>query len=846
MIRIFLAFVGAGGRGWPGILIFGLIFRGSVVAQPLEVRYPIVPYPISLEAAEGEFVVTPATKLVVASPVFTAEAEALNQYFENYFGRRLQVSRKGRVAAGEEEKMAAGGILLKYDNKILAEEGYRLVITSGQVVLSAGTAAGMFLGVQTVRQLMPVTVERPGLSRVAGSGGGDGKVGSGGGDGKVGSGGTAERMVLPAVAISDAPRYAWRGMHLDVSRHFFSIDYLRKFIDVMALYKFNTFHLHLTDDQGWRIEIKKYPKLTENGAWRTFNNQDSVCMRRAVDNPDFVIDPAHIIQKDGRTLYGGFYTQAEMRALVAYAAAKHITIIPEIDMPGHMMAAINQYPYLSCDGQSVFGKLFSTPICPCLPSTFKFAKDIYTEIMDIFPSKYLHIGGDEVDRSLWAKSAECQALMKKEGLKTTAELQSYFINKMERFFNSKGRKLIGWDEILEGGISKTAMVMYWRSWVPKAPVEAAKNGNQVIMTPGNPLYFDAPPDKNSLLAVYNYDVIPKGLTTVAEFKNIVGAQANIWTEYIPTENRADYMYMPRMTALAEVLWTSHRDYTSYVRDYASYLRRLQAGYGRLDVLNVHYRLPDLLGFLSLNVFTEADTLRVAKPLDELTIRYTTDGSAPDGRSAVLPAELVIRQTELVRVAAFRPDGSRGDIYDLRYEKQELAEPVVVTGVSEGLVCSRYKGQFKMTTRMPGETGAKMGGDGKAGGADRGVKVDGVGERATAPDTVMTVASIVVPSVLEAPAFGLKYRGYLDVPQDGVYSFYLTCDDGGTLKIADREVVNNDGNHSAIEKNGQVALKRGLQKFALDFIEGGGGYTLQLKYSFNGSEAQDIPASWLKH
>ena len=595
-----------------GILIFGLLFCGSAIAQPLEERYPIVPYPSSLVAEAGEFVVTPATRLVVASPIFIAEAGVLNQYFENYFGRPLKVG-----GAGD-----ARSIVMKYDAGITAAEGYGLVVTPGRVVLSARTAAGMFMGVQTVRQLLPVGVERRGD-------------------------GVGTRIVLPAVVIKDAPVYAWRGMHLDVSRHFFSIDYLRKFIDVMALYKLNTFHLHLTDDQGWRIEIKKYPKLTENGAWRTLNNQDSACMRRATDNPDLAIDPAHIIKKGGKKLYGGYYTQAEMRALVAYAAGKHITIIPEIDMPGHMMAAINQYPYLSCDGQSVFGKLFSTPVCPCLPSTFQFAEDVYTEIMDIFPSKYLHIGGDEVDRSLWAKSAECQALMKKEGLKSTAELQSYFINKMERFFNSKGRKLIGWDEILEGGISKTAMVMYWRSWVPRAPVEAAKNGNPVIMTPGSPLYFDVPPDKNSLPAVYNFSVIPKGLTA-AEAKNIIGAQANIWTEYIPTENRADYMYMPRMTALAEVLWSSQRDY-------GSFLGRLKAGYGRLDVLKVHYRLPDLLGFLSLNVFTEADTLSIKKPLDELVIRYTTDGTAPVASSAVLSGPLVIGQTALVRVAAFRPD-----------------------------------------------------------------------------------------------------------------------------------------------------------------------------------------------
>ncbi len=759
-------------------LIF-LILSASALksaAQQADNRYPIIPYPTSLTPEAGNFTITPVTTIVLhGNRLFKNEAAALNGFFINSFGKPLNKGLTGSKHA----------IVLKYDERIKADEGYKLVITPQWVTLSARTTTGMFMAVQTIRQLLPVQAEKPNAIQL-------------------------KKLTLPAVTINDEPAYAWRGMHLDVSRHFFSIAYLKKFIDVMALYKFNKFHLHLTDDQGWRIEIKKYPKLTENGAWRTFNNQDSACMKRAVDNPDFTIDPEHIIQKDGKTLYGGFYTQAEMKALVAYAATKHIDIIPEIDMPGHMMAAINQYPYLSCDGKSGFGTLFSTPICPCLPSTFQFAQDVYSEIMDIFPSKYIHIGGDEVDRSLWAKSDECKALMQREGLKNTAELQSYFINNMEKFFNSKGRKLIGWDEVLEGGISKTAIVMYWRSWVPKAPVEAARNGNKVIMTPGNPLYFDAFPDKNSIPNVYNFNIIPAGLTD-AEAKNIIGAQANIWTENIPSEKRADYMYMPRMTALAEVLWTHHQDYNSY-------LKRLSLHYNRLDVLNVHYRLPDLSGFVASNVFTDQDTLSIKKPLDDLTIRYTTNGTLPNVSSTVLDRPLVINKPLLVRVAAFRPGGSMGDVYDLSYQKQSLAEPEMVNTISNGLICKEYKAYFKQTTAMPD----------------------------TKPDVTIKVNDIVVPKELEAPSFGLKYRGYIDVPTDGIYSFYLTCDDGGVLKIANRLVVDNDGNHSAIEKNGQVALKKGLHNFVLDFIEGGGGYTLKLKYSLNGSEPREIPAQWFKN
>jgi len=753
-----------------GILVLLAMTANQVWAQT---RYPLIPYPSSLVPADGAFVVQPATVLVATA--FKEEAAALNRYFSNSFGNPLRTATRGDGPV----------ITFRLDSGISAEEGYGLVITPQQITLSARTAAGMFMAVQTLRQLLPASSEHPTAQPL-------------------------RKITLPALTIKDAPAYAWRGMHLDVSRHFFSIGYLKKFLDVMALYKFNRFHLHLTDDQGWRVEIKKYPRLTEYGAWRTFNNQDSACMKRAAENPDFNIDPAHIIQKDGKTLYGGFYTQTELKALVAYASARHITIIPEIDMPGHMMAAIDQYPYLSCDGTSAFGKLFSTPICPCLPSTFQFAEDVYTEIMDIFPGKYLHIGGDEVDRSPWTRSEACKALMEKEGLKDPAQLQSYFINKMEKFFNAKGRQLIGWDEVLEGGISPTAMIMYWRGWKPNAPIEAAKNGNQVIMTPGSPLYFDAQPDKNSLPAVYRFDPIPKGLND-QEAKNIVGAQANIWTEGIPTEDRADYMFMPRMTALAEVLWT-HR------QDYGSYLDRLRSNYDRLDALKVNYRLPDLPGIFSLNAFTDQDTLWIRPPLPNLTIRYTTDSSAPNAGSTVLGQPLIIRQGQWVRVAAFRGNGSRGDVYTMHYQQQSLAEPEKVALVKEGLICSRYKGRFRSVTRLP---------EGR-------------------PDTVVTVRAVEVPKEIETPSFGLKYRGYLDIPEDGIYSFYLTCDDGGILKIAGREVVNNDGHHSAIEKNGQVALKKGLQSLAIDFMEGGGGYALRLKYSVNGSEPRDIPAQWLKN
>jgi hexosaminidase len=749
------------------LFVFVLLLHAAKAQQP--VKFNIIPYPVKLVEGKGDFIISSKTTIGLTSNKFSNEAGQLNELIKGGIDYKLKIT-NSRYAT----------IRFVYNNTITAAEGYHLSISPHKIIITAKYPAGAFMAVQTIRQLLPYGIE---------------------------NGTFTGKLTLPAVYIEDEPAYAWRGMHLDVSRHFFSIDYLKKLINVMSLYKMNKLHLHLTDDQGWRIEIKKYPKLTEEGAWRIFDKNDSACMKRAKDNPDFEIDKEHIIHRNGKTLYGGFYTQQQMKGLVAYAAARHVDIIPEIDMPGHMMAAINSYPFLTCNGENTWGQLFTKPICPCNESTFEFAENVFTEIMDIFPSKYIHIGGDEVDRSDWAKSAACKALMQREGIKDLPALQSYFINRMEKFFNSKGRKLIGWDEIIEGGISNTAIVMYWRSWVPDAPVKATKNGNKVIMAPGSPLYFDNIPDKNSIYNVYHFNPVPKGLTT-EQAKLIIGAQACTWSENIPSEHRADYMTMPRMTALAELLWTN--DTTKY----NSYKMRLIQQFPRLDALNVHYRLPDIDGVLNSRVFVKNDTLNLSPPLNDLTIRYTTDGSLPQSSSQVLN-NLIIDKPGTIKLAAFTPNGKRGDIYTVNEQQQSLAQPEAPVTTQHGLKCNYYKAFFKETKYI----------------------------EAAKPDSTFTTDRIVVPSSVKAPSFAITYNGYINVPADGIYTFYLTCDDGGVLWIAGRETVNNDGLHSAIEKNGQVALKKGLQKFKLDFIEGGGGFTLKLKYSKNGSEPQDIPASW---
>jgi hexosaminidase len=734
-------------------------------------RYALIPYPQTLAAHDGNFTLSEETK-IIAHGSFEPEVKLLQALLKQATGKTHAVT----TDAGDNT------IELVTDTTLTHAEAYTLDVTNSTIRIKAKTGTGIFRAIETLRQLLPAEIE--------------------------GNGAASATVKIPNTSVTDFPKYDWRGMHLDVSRHFFSIDYLKKFIDLLALYKFNKLHLHLTDDQGWRIEIKKYPKLTENGAWREFNNQDSVCMKRANDNPDFIIDPKHIKQRDGKTVYGGFYTQEEMRGIIAFAAERHIDIIPEIDMPGHMMAAIREYPQLACTGNAAWGKLFSTPICPCNEETYKFAEDVFTEIFELFPSTYIHLGADEVEKTTWGQSDACKVLMKREGLKDLNALQSYFVKRMEKFFNAHGKKLIGWDEILEGGVTPSAIVMYWRAWVPEAPVTAAKNGNKVIMTPGNPLYFDSQPDKHSIYNVYHFSPIPKGLDSLAA-SNIMGAQANTWTEYIPTETRADYMIMPRMTALSEVLWNNRNQYDSY-------LSRLSYHYERLGRLNVAYRLPDLDGFTERNVFVDKAVLDVKPPVKDLSLHYTTDGTQPTLESAALNEPLTIDKPVTIKLAAFTKEGRRGDVYTILYEQQNYSPAQAMKEVTNGLQLSFYEGFFKNTQKIKANA-----------------------------DTTLTVTDIVVPEQIGKGSFGLKYRGYIDVPQQGIYNFYFTCDDGGVLRIDDRLVVDNDGMHAPLQKSGGVALDKGPHRFELDFVEGGGGFTLDLKYSLPGDKPAAIPASWWK-
>lgn len=436
------------------------------------------------------------------------------------------------------------------------DESYTLSVTPKTIIVKAGSYRGVIDGISSLRQLLPDEIESPDVVHNV-------------------------KWMVPDVEIADRPAYHWRGLMLDVARHFYTKKEVERFLDMMALYKLDKFHWHLTDGQGWRIEINKYPLLTRKGAWRKLMDIDQLCMNRerAEKNPDFIIPRSKFKVVNGDSLYGGYYTQKDIREIVRYAAVRGIDVIPEIDMPGHSDAAIASYPYLSCFDNPSPG----SPLCPGKDSTLEFCKNVYKEIFSLFPYHYAHIGGDEVDKTNWKKCPYCQARIKSEGLKSEEELQSWFIHQMEQFFNAHGRRLIGWDEIMEGGLSPTATVDWWRSAFGDVVKKTTDHGNEVILCPTSFCYFDYPQDNNTLKMLYLGHIVPDGLSD-SQKKLIKGMQANIWTEQIPSEKRLQFMVFPRALALAERAWTQ-----SDLQSWDSFSNRLPGQLRRLEVMKVNYR-----------------------------------------------------------------------------------------------------------------------------------------------------------------------------------------------------------------------------------------------------------------
>ena len=612
---------------------------------------------------------------------------------------------------------------------------------------------------------------------------------------------------IRGIDLQDAPRFEWRGIMLDVSRHFYTIDEVKELLDVMALYKMNKFHWHLTDDQGWRIEIKKYPLLTEKGAWRKFNSHDRECIRQSKtdNNPDMAIPEDKIRIVEGDILYGGYYTQEDIKDVIAYAKIRGIDIIPEIDMPGHMLAAVSNYEGVSCFNETGWGSVFSSPVCPGKDSALEFCKNIYAELIALFPYKYVHIGGDEVEKTNWKKCPDCQKRMHDNNLKTEEELQSWFIHDMERFFNGKGKEMIGWDEIIEGGLSKTATVMWWRSWVKDAATKATAQGNPVIFTPNGQFYLDYAEDKNSMASIYNLDTTDN--LTPEQQSLILGVQGNIWCEWIPSNARMQYMAIPRLLAIAELGWSKPEQ-----KDWNAFKQRLSDQFERLNIMGINYRIPDLEGFNAVNAFIGEGTINVTCLDPTAEIHYTTDGSTPTLQSPVYEGPIKVTETTDFTFCTFRPNGKKGDIAKTRFIKSEYTPSVTAAPSNPGLKATWH--EFK---------------------GNKCSEIEKAPVNGTYP-----VEDVMIPKKVKGN-IGLIIKGYFNAPQDDIYTFALLSDDGSTLTIDSEQIVDNDGPHGPKEIVGQKALAKGYHPMELRYFDQNGG---QLKLKVTGSDGKEIPFTHL--
>ena len=543
---------------------------------------------------------------------------------------------------------AKAGISFLKGDGTLGTEGYTLSVTEAGVVICADAPAGFFYGVQTLRQLLPATATFDGKPEANPS------------------------FQIPAIEIKDQPRYSWRGLHLDVCRHFVSAEEVKKILDMMASQKLNTFHWHLTEDQAWRIEIKKHPKLTEIGGWRPgigfgLNPKDSTHTR-----------------EDGK--YGGFYTQEQIKDVVAYAAKLQITVVPEIELPGHAMAALVAYPELNCNPEAMKkksmpegGGVFRDVYCAGKEDTFKFLEDVLTETVELFPSKFIHVGGDECPKDNWKKCPACQQRMKDNGLKNEEELQSYVIRRMEKFLAGKGRRLIGWDEILEGGLAPGAAVMSWRG--TQGGIHAASMGHDVVMTPGSHCYFDHYQAKQGepkaiggflpFETVYQFDPMPANLPEDKR-KHVLGGQANVWTEYMPNENHVEYMIAPRISAMAETLWSPKA-----AKNWDKFLQRMQDQYLRFDAAGFNYRRATGIG-----IEVTPDGVILVPETKGMPMVYTLDGTAPGKDSPVYDKPIKVEKSLQLQTRALSPNGTLGQVISRRVGPVRFLATVATTRLGQ--------------------------------------------------------------------------------------------------------------------------------------------------------------------
>jgi hexosaminidase len=752
-------------------LVFAVVFLQSC-SRPAGTLSPIIPAPERLTQGQGHFTIQPTTVILVDpddEPLRRVAAEFVQQ-FNRASGFALQVS-----IAQQQRPDHCIQLTRMHADPSTGAEGYELSVRENGIQLRAPQPAGIFYGLQSLRQLLPAEFEKsaPPPAGVI--------------------------WKVPAVQMVDKPRFGWRGVLLDVSRHFHPKPVVKKVIDILALHKMNVLQMHLTDDQGWRIEIKKYPKLTQIGSWRA-------------DRSSIPWNDREAQKKDEQATYGGFYTQEDIRELVAYAQSRFVTIIPEIEMPAHAVAALASYPHYSCSGGPftvVTGGYWPLTDIYCAGNdqTFAFLQDVLDEVMQLFPGTYIHIGGDEADKANWKKCSRCQARIKKEGLKDEEELQSYFVQRIEKYLNSKGRVLIGWDEILSGGLAPNAVVMSWRGM--EGGIAAANAGHDVIMTPTSYCYFDYLQGKNGeppgiggflpLEKVYQLEPIPQDISADKRH-HILGAQANLWAEYISNGSHVEYMLLPRLAALAEAVWSVPAQ-----RNYQNFLQRLPAYFDRLAGADINFRVPvpDVAQTARM-IFTKTQV--IMKPgLAGSKIVYTLDGSEPSPSSPVYDEPFNLSTTTLLQARTLLANGRMSPVITLPFYQ--------VQKNINGLSFRYYEGEWDRLPDFSTLQSARQG-------------------------FVYDFDFTAIPA--REDHFAVRYQTLVEIPADGHYTFYLSSNDGSKLYLNDRLVVDNDGPHNRREKSAGADLKAGRARMTVEYFEIGGMQELQVSYEGPGLARQVLP------
>jgi hexosaminidase len=711
----------------------------------------IIPKPDSLTQHEGTFRLNVKTSFYAVAP----EAKTV----ASFFASKLQTSTGIPLNVSDKESSKNVISLLIDASLDVNDEGYTLDVTPLSATVRAKTPQGLFYGMQSFMQLLPAEIE----SREV----------------------VEDVWSVPCVSVKDEPRFGYRGIMLDPCRHFMPVENVKKYLDVLSLFKINRMHWHLTDDQGWRIEIKRYPKLTETGATR-------------VEGEGFE--------------YGGFYTQDEVREIVRYASERFITIIPEIELPGHEMAAIAAYPELSCGGQTLSPRVIwgveDVVLCAGKESVFEFLENVFKEVVTLFPCEYVHIGGDECPKSEWKKCPLCQKRIREEGLTAkdgyTAEerLQSYFVQRMEKTLAKYGKKIIGWDEILEGGLAPTATVMSWRG--EDGGIAAAAMDHDVIMTPQNDgMYLDRYEGdykidpvtiggKATIETVYRYDPVPDTLVKQGKVHFVKGVQCNTWSEYMYTEELREYRIFPRILALAEIAWTS-----SEKKDYKDFERRINNAYVRLDAYHINYYIPlpeQPGGSCDFIAFTDKTTLEftTSRPIK---IVYTTDGTEPTPESSVYEAPLEFTESGTLMIRSILPSGKMSPVRVITIEKQELAAAVEVGNRKPGLKVKLTKGMYLKSS-----------------------EIDGISDwRETSINRLreITMAVKTSESMRNVNQYAAVASGYVDIPEDGVYYFSSELEE---VWIDGKLLINNGGEVKRFSRSDRsVALAKGLHKLKAVFL-----------------------------